>query len=175
VLEACVNGRYYWVPFSRLAKVSFDPPEDLRDCVWMPAQLTFANGGETVALVPTRYPGSQDSEDGLILLARKTEWKEAGAERWFGLGQRVLTTDTGDHDLMSHPQHRTRRPPGDGRRRRHPGRRRREDISGRLYRTGKTSTVVAGPADGQRSVVEPRALEARVLSKNQLRSRCCAT
>ncbi|HMC17390.1 MAG TPA: type VI secretion system accessory protein TagJ [Albitalea sp.] len=101
VLEACVNGRYYWVPFSRLAKVSFDPPEDLRDCVWMPAQLTFANGGETVALVPTRYPGSQDSEDGLILLARKTEWKDAGAERWFGLGQRVLTTDAGDHDLMA--------------------------------------------------------------------------
>jgi type VI secretion system protein ImpE len=100
VLEACVNGRYYWVPFSRLAKVSFDPPEDLRDCVWMPAQLTFANGGETVALVPTRYPGSQDSEDGLILLARKTEWKEAGADRWFGLGQRVLATDAGDHDLM---------------------------------------------------------------------------
>ena len=100
VLEACVNGRYYWVPFSRLAKVSFDPPEDLRDCVWMPAQLTFANGGETVALVPTRYPGSQDSEDGLILLARKTEWKEAGPDRWFGSGQRVLATDAGDHDLM---------------------------------------------------------------------------
>ena len=101
VLEACVNGRYYWVPFSRLSKVSFDPPEDLRDCVWMPAQLTFANGGETVALVPTRYPGSQDSEDGLILLARKTEWTDAGAERWFGLGQRVLATDAGDHDLMA--------------------------------------------------------------------------
>jgi len=101
VLEACVNGRYYWIPFSRLSKVSFDPPEDLRDCVWMPAQLTFANGGETVALVPTRYPGSQDSEDGLICLARKTEWADAGADRWFGLGQRVLATDAGDHDLMS--------------------------------------------------------------------------
>jgi type VI secretion system protein ImpE len=101
VLEACVNGRYYWVPFSRLAKVSFDAPEDLRDCVWMPAQLTFANGGETVALVPTRYPGSQDSEDGLILLARKTVWTEAGPDRWFGSGQRVLATDSADHDLMS--------------------------------------------------------------------------
>ncbi len=101
VLEACVNGRYYWVPFSRLSKVSFDPPEDLRDCVWMPAQLTFANGGETVALVPTRYPGSQDSQDGLICLARKTEWTEAGADRFFGSGQRVLATDAGDHDLMS--------------------------------------------------------------------------
>ena len=101
VLEACVNGRYYWVPFARLARVAFDAPEDLRDCVWMPAQLTFANGGETVALVPTRYPGSQDSADGLICLARKTEWASAPGERWFGSGQRVLATDAGDHDLMS--------------------------------------------------------------------------
>jgi type VI secretion system protein ImpE len=101
VLEACVNGRYYWVPFSRLSRVSFDPPEDLRDCVWMPAQLMFSNGGETVALVPTRYPGSQDSDDGLICLARKTEWNEIGADRFAGLGQRVLATDAGDHDLMA--------------------------------------------------------------------------
>jgi type VI secretion system protein ImpE len=101
VLEACVNGRYYWIPFSRLSKVSFDAPEDLRDCVWTPAQLTFSNGGETVALVPTRYPGSQDSQDGLICLARKTEWRAGGTDRWFGLGQRVLVTDAGEHDLMA--------------------------------------------------------------------------
>ena len=101
VLEACVNGRYYWIPFSRLSRVAFDPPEDLRDCVWMPAQLTFANGGETVALVPTRYPGSETSPDGMINLARRTEWTAAPGERYFGSGQRVLTTDTGDIDLMS--------------------------------------------------------------------------
>jgi len=101
VLEACVNGRYYWVPFSRLSRVSFDAPEDLRDCVWMPAQLTFANGGETVALVPTRYVGSHESDDGLICLARKTEWTQIGADRYAGLGQRVLVTDAGEVDLMS--------------------------------------------------------------------------
>jgi type VI secretion system protein ImpE len=101
VIEACVNGRYYWVPFSRLSRVVFDPPEDLRDCVWMPAQLMFSNGGETVALVPTRYPGSESSSDGAICLARKTEWQDAGNERWFGLGQRVLATDQGEHDLMT--------------------------------------------------------------------------
>jgi len=101
VLEACVNGRYYWVPFSRLSRVAFDEPVDLRDCVWTPAQLTFTNGGETVALVPTRYPGSQHSSDGLIQLARKTEWIDAGNDRWFGLGQRVFVTDAGEHDLMS--------------------------------------------------------------------------
>jgi type VI secretion system protein ImpE len=101
VLEACINGRYYWVPFARLSKVVFDAPQDLRDCVWMPAQLMFSNGGETVALVPTRYPGSQDSADGAICLARKTEWAAAGEDRWVGLGQRVLATDVGEHDLMA--------------------------------------------------------------------------
>ena len=52
VLEAFVNGRYYWMPFARLAHIKFEPPDDLRDCVWMPAHLEFENGGETLALVP---------------------------------------------------------------------------------------------------------------------------
>lgn len=102
VLETCLNGHYTWVPFQHLAKVHFDPPEDLRDCVWMPAQLSFTNGGSSVALVPTRYPGSEKSEDGLINLARKTEWQPLpGDERYAGLGQRVLVSDIGDHDLMA--------------------------------------------------------------------------
>ena len=59
VLEAVINGRYYWVPFARLAAVTIEAPEDLRDVVWMPAHLQFENGGEAVALIPTRYPGSE--------------------------------------------------------------------------------------------------------------------
>ena len=101
VLEACVNGRYYWVPLSRLSGVTLDAPEDLRDCVWTPATLAFHNGGETVALIPTRYPGSETSDDGGICLARKTDWRDHGNGRWFGLGQRVLSTDAEDHPLMS--------------------------------------------------------------------------
>lgn len=101
VLEAMVNGRYYWVPFHRLARIAFEEPTDLRDGVWLPAQLTFANGGEAIAMVPVRYPGSERSTDGQILMARKTEWSAGGAERWFGIGQRVLVTDLGEHDLLS--------------------------------------------------------------------------
>ncbi|HSI61230.1 MAG TPA: type VI secretion system accessory protein TagJ [Ideonella sp.] len=101
VLEAMVNGRYYWIPFSRLATVSIEPPTDLRDGVWLPARLTFANGGEAIAMIPTRYPGSERSEDGAILMARKTEWREGGVERFFGLGQRVLVTDNGEHDMLA--------------------------------------------------------------------------
>jgi type VI secretion system protein ImpE len=100
VLEACINGNYYWLPFDHLMSVDFDPPEDLRDSVWMPAHLKLVNGADTVALVPTCYVGSHHSSDGLICLARKTEWQAAAGERYFGLGQRVLTTDQGDHDLM---------------------------------------------------------------------------
>ena len=100
VLEAVINGRYYWVPFSRLSSVSIEEPEDLRDMVWMPAQLQFANGGESVALIPTRYPGSEASDDGLILLARKTVWEEVAADSHHGLGQRIIATDSGDLALM---------------------------------------------------------------------------
>ena len=100
VLEAVINGRYYWVPFSRLLKIEFEPPEDLRDLVWLPARLQFANGGESVALVPTRYPGSSASADGLIALARKTVWEEIGPDAHRGLGQRLLTTDADEFPLL---------------------------------------------------------------------------
>ena len=101
VLEAMINGRYYWVPFSRLARVAIEAPTDLRDVVWLPAQLQFSNGGEAIAMVPTRYAGSERSDDEQILMARKTEWLADGPERWLGQGQRVLITDLGEHDLLS--------------------------------------------------------------------------
>lgn len=100
VLEAVINGRYYWVPFARLSSLDVEPPEDLRDMVWVPARLQFENGGEAMALIPTRYAGSEQSEDGAILLARKTVWHEAGPECHHGLGQRMLTTDAGDVPLL---------------------------------------------------------------------------
>ena len=103
VLEAMVNGRYYWIPFSRLASVEIEPPTDLRDVVWLPAHLRFSNGGEQIAMLPVRYPGSELSADDQIAMARKTEWHEEPAEsgRWVGSGQRVLVTDLGEHDLLS--------------------------------------------------------------------------
>jgi type VI secretion system protein ImpE len=100
VLEVIINGKYYWVPFARLAKLTVEEPEDLRDAVWMPAHLQFENGGETVGLIPTRYPSSEASSDGLIALSRKTEWQEPSEGFYVGQGQRVLTMDTGDVSLM---------------------------------------------------------------------------
>ncbi len=100
VLEAYVNGRYYWIPFARLAHIKIEIPVDLRDCVWLPAHLQFENGGEALALIPTRYDGSDQNTSGEIQLARKTEWQERSPQVWTGLGQRVLTSEAGDHAIM---------------------------------------------------------------------------
>ncbi|MEO6363355.1 MAG: type VI secretion system accessory protein TagJ [Caldimonas sp.] len=100
VLEAVVNGRYVWVPFGTLAKVSIEAPADLRDLVWAPAHLTLANGGDTVALLPSRYVGSGAEGDGVLQLSRKTEWIELGPDQYRGLGQRFLTTSDSELGLL---------------------------------------------------------------------------
>jgi type VI secretion system protein ImpE len=100
VLEAIVNGRYYWIPFQRIRTIQLDAPEDLRDLVWMPAHFIWANGGESVGLVPTRYPGSETSADAEIRMGRRTAWVAQGHEAFAGLGQRMLFTDSGENSLM---------------------------------------------------------------------------
>jgi type VI secretion system protein ImpE len=100
VLEALVNGRYYWIPFHRIKQITLEAPADLRDVVWMPAQFSWSNGGQTVGLIPTRYAGSEASDDGRIRLARVTEWVQQGEDTYLGMGQRMLTTDAGEHPLM---------------------------------------------------------------------------
>ncbi|MDM0044955.1 type VI secretion system accessory protein TagJ [Variovorax dokdonensis] len=102
VLEAFVNGRYYWVPFSRLAQIKLDAPEDLRDFVWQPAHLAFQNGGEALAMVPTRYEGSERCQDGALQLARKTEWRELRPDVWAGWGQRMWSSNIGEEG-SEHP------------------------------------------------------------------------
>jgi type VI secretion system protein ImpE len=100
VLEVVLNGRYTWVPFEALAAVKVDAPEDLRDMVWAPVQLTFANGGETVALVPTCYPGTREQPEGRLKLARATEWLPCGNEQYAGLGQRIISTSSAELGLL---------------------------------------------------------------------------
>lgn len=99
VLEALVNGNYMWVPFTRVKALSFEPPADLRDQVWMPARFTWTNDGEAVGFIPTRYPDSAAAHDPAVTLARRTEWRELGS--WsLPVGQRVLVTDAAEMALM---------------------------------------------------------------------------
>jgi type VI secretion system protein ImpE len=100
VIEAVMNGTYYWVPFNQLRAIRIAEPVDLRDMVWAAAELDWPNGGTTVALVPTRYSGSEVSDDAAIRLARRTDWWEPEASVFIGLGQRTLATDSGEYPLL---------------------------------------------------------------------------
>ena len=100
LLEVVVNGRYFWMPFTSIAKAKFEDPVDLRDAVWTPAEIKLANGGDIVGLIPTRYAGTIEEGTDAEKLARATQWKDVGADTYVGLGQRLLTTDLGDTALM---------------------------------------------------------------------------
>ncbi|RYF01987.1 MAG: virulence protein SciE type, partial [Oxalobacteraceae bacterium] len=93
----------YWIPLQNVAEVTLEPPVDLRDQVWMPANFTWTNGGEAIGFIPTRYPGSAAAEDRLLALARRTEWVPHGPEAagWVtGLGQRMFTVGETEVALM---------------------------------------------------------------------------
>lgn len=98
--EAIVNGNYYWIPLQRIKSIAIEEPEDLRDMVWTPVYFTWDNGGEAVGLIPSRYAGSENSEDSDILMCKKTQWDEMAEGVYFGSGQRLFATDEEDFSLL---------------------------------------------------------------------------
>jgi type VI secretion system protein ImpE len=100
VLEAIVDGKYYWAPFAAIKQIRIEEPGDLRDLVWIPAYFTWVNGGEATGLIPTRYPDSEVSEDNSIRLARKTQWVELPGDTYVGLGQRMFATDNDEFSIL---------------------------------------------------------------------------
>lgn len=99
-LEAVVNGKYYWIPFERIREIRIDKPVNLRDVIWATATFTWANQGQAVGLIPSRYPGSEEAEDSSFRMGRKTDWQDSGNDLIMGIGQRMLATDQGEYPLL---------------------------------------------------------------------------
>ena len=100
VLEAVINGAYYWVPFERIKQARVHAPEDLRDLVWLTVDFTWANDGQTSGLVPVRYHGTESAADDRLRLARLTEWDEEEGRGAIGLGQRVWVTEANEYAIL---------------------------------------------------------------------------
>lgn len=99
-LEIILDGKYMWAPFDRVQSIRMEAPTDLRDLVWTQAIVTWANGGRTPVLIPTRYAGVDASHDNTLLMARRTEWQEQPGATYFGSGQRIFATDAGEYPLL---------------------------------------------------------------------------
>ncbi|PIE66996.1 MAG: virulence protein SciE type [Deltaproteobacteria bacterium] len=100
LLEAIVDGKYYWIPFERIQELRIEKPANLRDVIWTPAAFTWSNAGQAAGLIPSRYIGSENASDNALRLGRKTDWQDAGSDFFLGLGQRMLATDQGEFPLF---------------------------------------------------------------------------
>lgn len=100
VLEAFLDGKYYWIPFGQLRRIELTPPEFLVESVWLPAKVVVNGGGELAAQLPTRYPGTETAADGTLCLARRTEWVEL-PEGGKPLGQKRFESESADFGLLS--------------------------------------------------------------------------
>lgn len=100
ILEAVIQGKYYWVPFEHIAEVTIEPPAALRDTVWAQAEFTWSNKGKAVGLIPVRYPGTAEKGDDAARLARRTDFEELAGDYCVGVGQRMWATDGGEFPIL---------------------------------------------------------------------------
>ena len=100
VLEVIVEGRYMWAPFDNIKSITIEPPEDLRDMVWLPTHVEWVNGGQSYVLIPSRYPESYRYDDDLVVLSRKTEWEEKAPGFYIGHGLKLLATNEDEYSLL---------------------------------------------------------------------------
>ena len=78
MLEAIINGRYYWVPFSRIRAIAIrgagGPARRRVDA----GHFTWANGGAGRRAHPVALCRQAPATDSALRLARRTEWIEYG-------------------------------------------------------------------------------------------------
>lgn len=89
--ELILNGEYYWISATNVAKIDFTQPTSVLDLVWAPVKLKLVNGGAHDAYMPARYPiaSTSTTEDDAILIGSRTEWDEVSGHTWHGRGRRT--------------------------------------------------------------------------------------
>lgn len=105
VLEAFIQGQYYWAPLERIAAIEIAAPSHIQDVVWITATLTTTNQGAVAALLPVRYPGAPGPDDA-HRLSRATSFEAIGADAQgqggvsVGHGQRLWLTDAAELPIL---------------------------------------------------------------------------
>jgi type VI secretion system protein ImpE len=99
VLEVISStGKYFWVPWERVAELDFEKPKSLRERIWRQASLSVREGPDGIVYIPALYPllpGRSLSVE--ARLGRLTDWIKLGGGATVGIGVRTLLI--GDHGL----------------------------------------------------------------------------
>jgi type VI secretion system protein ImpE len=97
VLEVFFAGRYAWVPFEHLKRVTLRPALGPLDCAFRPARLKLVTGDEFDGHLPLVYPGSDDY-GGAFACGQEIDYVEADDGPAVCVGARVFMT--GDEELL---------------------------------------------------------------------------
>lgn len=89
-IEVIAQGRYVWAPIASVRRLTCEPPQELRDLVWLPAKLEIDDSGALDVFIPARYPNAANDEH---RLARRTDWEALSGDLYIGHGQKCLSTD----------------------------------------------------------------------------------
>lgn len=102
-LEVFVGGRYSWIPFRHLERVSIEPPHKLRDLYWIPAEIegTLELGARSsTVLLPVMTPFAAEHSDELVRLGRVNDWQELDDGQEAPVGRKLLAVDGGEISLL---------------------------------------------------------------------------
>jgi type VI secretion system protein ImpE len=84
------TGKYFWIPFERIASVEFRPPQRASDALWRRAEMSVIDGPDGEVFVPVLYDVEPEGLEEALLLGRETAWRDEDGAPVRGIGQRCL-------------------------------------------------------------------------------------
>jgi type VI secretion system protein ImpE len=97
VLEVLFDGRYMWVPFEHLKRVSLRPAMGPLDAAFRPVRVRLTTGDEFDGHLPLVYPAS-DEFGGAFACGQEIDYLESADGPATCIGARVLMT--GEEEIL---------------------------------------------------------------------------
>lgn len=103
-LEVYAAGQFMWIPFEHIESILMQPPQRLRDLLWIPARLKtgplFQGMEFGEILLPALTAAAWEYEDDNVRLGRSTEWVETATGDVVPTGQKMLIADDKEYSLL---------------------------------------------------------------------------
>jgi type VI secretion system protein ImpE len=90
VLEVITSAGYFWVPWEHIQHLAVSTPRNLRDLLWMPADLATFDGQLGQVFLPNLYPGTGSHPEDRVRLGHTTVWQDRGAGIVRGAGPKIF-------------------------------------------------------------------------------------
>lgn len=87
------TGKYYWIPFEQVARITLHPTESPLDVLWRRCTIEVRGSTNGIMYLPQLYVDSSRSQDESIRVGKSTEWLGEEGEPVRGIGHRILMID----------------------------------------------------------------------------------